>query len=134
VPALGPKVAIIFHLIAYTLLKFVLDIELNFIHIYGVLFVIEISIMLLIGYWWPTPKDWVYESQAKVSLVPWRYAKPVSVTMLALIVIVYLIFSPIGLVGGLSGSFWPLVLLVVGFNSLICWHLIRRHRIQTGMD
>ncbi|MEZ8132503.1 MAG: solute:sodium symporter family transporter, partial [Porticoccaceae bacterium] len=47
VPALGPKIVIGFHLITYGLLKFVLDdiVTLHFIHLYAVLFFIEVGIM-----------------------------------------------------------------------------------------
>jgi SSS family solute:Na+ symporter len=72
VPALGAKVAVGFHIVAHTLLKFVLDIDLNFIHIYAVLFFAEVGVMLLSGYFKPTKTDWSYSSQAKVSLTPWR--------------------------------------------------------------
>ena len=128
VPALAAKVAIIFHIVAYTLLKFVLDIELNFIHIYAVLFVLEVAIMLSIGYCKPTPGVWVYKSDSKVSLVPWRYAKAASSTMLSAIVLLYLLFSHIGLVGGLSSVFWWLVLVVIIINTLICTYTIRAYR------
>jgi SSS family solute:Na+ symporter len=126
VPAFAAKVAIIFHIIAYAMLKFVLDIELNFIHIYAVLFVIEVSIMLVLGRLYPTKSDWQYESAAKVDLQPWRYAKAASYTMLSLIVMVYLLFSPIGLVGGLSAYFWPLIISTVIINLGLCWHSLRR--------
>ena len=81
VPALAAKVAIIFHVLAYALLKFILDVELNFIHIYAVLFIIEVSIMLLIGYYRPLDKAWSFRTEAKVDLSDWRYAIPASPTM-----------------------------------------------------
>jgi len=49
VPAIGAKVAVIFHVIAYGLVKFLLDIDIHFIHLYAVLFFIEVSIMLFFG-------------------------------------------------------------------------------------
>ncbi len=126
VPSIAPKIAIIFHVIAYALLKFVWDIELNFIHIYAVLFVIEISIMLGIGYFWPSDKPWKFTPKAKVSLKPWRYAWAVSASLFTGIVLIYLIFSPVGLVGGFSEAFWPLVALVIFLNSIFCvWSLKR---------
>ena len=47
VPALAAKVAIIFHVIAYGLLKFVWEVDINFIHIYAILFAIELAICWL---------------------------------------------------------------------------------------
>ena len=68
VPAKGAKVAIVFHLIAYTLLKFVIDIELNFIHIYAVLFVCEVGIMLFFGAIEPRKSGSYFKVQPKVDL------------------------------------------------------------------
>ena len=82
--------------------------------------------MLAIGKWKPTKEDWSYNSVAKISLDPWRYAQPVSATMLAGIILLYLLFSPIGLVGGLSVYFWWLVLLVIGMNAVVCKYLLHR--------
>ncbi|MFT4629053.1 MAG: SSS family solute:Na+ symporter [Dinoroseobacter sp.] len=127
VPALGAKVAIGFHIVAYTLLKFILDVELNFIHIYAVLFFAEVGIMLLFGYFMPTKTDWSYSSESKVSLTPWRYALPVSATMLSAIVMLYLLFSPLGLVGGITAMFWWMILLVIVVNTAVCVYTLRRY-------
>jgi SSS family solute:Na+ symporter len=37
------------------------------------------------------------------------------------VVALYLLFSPIGLVGGLSDLFWPLILTLVALNVLLWW-------------
>jgi len=129
VPALAAKVAIIFHVIAYTLLKFILSIELNFIHIYAVLFIIEVSIMLIIGHYRPLDKAWTFRSEAKVDLSQWRYALPASSTMIMAIILIYLLFSPIGLVGGISGTFWIATTLLIIANLIVCkWTLARYDR------
>jgi len=126
VPAVGAKVAIVFHVIAYALLKFVLDIELNFIHIYAVLFVIEILIMLGFGYFMPRSKDGYFIPKAKVDLTPWRYSWAASATLFSSIVLMYLLFSPLGLVGGISAFFWPAVAAVIVLNFTFCYWSIRR--------
>ncbi|MEO0367081.1 MAG: solute:sodium symporter family transporter, partial [Pseudomonadota bacterium] len=67
VPALGAKIVIIFHVLAYGLLKFVLDdvVTLHFLHLYAVLFVIEVAIMLLCGVLRPRSEAWTYQPAAK---------------------------------------------------------------------
>ena len=127
VPALGAKIAIIFHVFAYALLKFVLDIELNFIHIYAVLFFIEVGIMLLVGHFRPTASDWTYDNKAQVSLVPWRYAYPASFVLLAGIALSYVLFSPVGLVNGLSDVFWYYVAAIVVVTAVACRLALRRY-------
>lgn len=133
VPALGAKIAIIFHVFAYALLKFVLDVELNFIHIYAVLFFIEVGIMLLVGHFRPTTTDWTYDNEAKVSLVPWRYAYPASFVLLAGIALSYVLFSPVGLVDGLSDSFWYYVGAIILTTVVACRLALKRYDSQRNV-
>ena len=121
VPGVAAKVAITFHVIAYAILKFVIDVDINFIHIYAILFFIELGIMLGIGYLMPMDKPWKFVNQSKVDMTPWRYGFPVAITMVSCTVIIYLLFSPIGLVNGLSSVFWPAIAAVLVVNALLCW-------------
>ena len=121
VPAVGAKVAIVFHVIAYGLLRFVFDdvVTLHFLHVYAILFVIEVAIMLLFGRLQPRSENWSYQPVQGVDLTPWRYAIPCAFTLMSCVVALYLLFSPIGLVGGLSAAFWPLMLSLLAVNIVV---------------
>ncbi|MEM1262906.1 MAG: solute:sodium symporter family transporter [Pseudomonadota bacterium] len=127
VPAIGAKIVIVFHVIAYGLVKFGIDgiavlqplADLHFLHLYAVLFVIEVAIMLAFGVLRPTGEDWHYSASSAVDMTPWTLAVPVSVTLMSLVVLLYLVFSPVGLVNGLSNLFWPLVAVLVVINALV---------------
>lgn len=121
VPALGAKIAIVFHIVAYGLFQFVLVdyTSLHFLHLYAILFVLEVSIMLLVGQIKPRAEPWRYTLQNKVDLAPWRLAAPCAVTLFSLVVFLYILFSNIGLVNGLSQWFWPLVLGLIIINAAI---------------
>ena len=123
VPALGPKIVIFFHIIAYSLLQFILNdyVNIHFIHLYAILFFLEVGIMLLIGYLIPRETLWIFRKKDLVDLTPWKYAFPCAVSLLSCVVGVYLLFSPIGLVDGISNYFAPLVALLIGLNS-ITWY------------
>ncbi len=125
VPALGAKIAVVFHIIAYALLQFVFTTNINFIHIYAILFTIEVIIMLTVGYLKPVDKDWSNQTNDKVSLEPWRFAWAASATLFSAIVIVYLIFSPIGVVSGFTNLFWILLVSVIIINATFCVWSIR---------
>jgi SSS family solute:Na+ symporter len=126
VPPIAAKVVIILHIIVYALLKFVLDVEINFIHIYGILFVSEVALMLLIGRLAPSREAWHYRDQHKVEMQPWAYAIPASIILCAGIVLIYVTFSPLGLVDGGSEWYLPLVLLVVAITWFLCRFSLRR--------
>ena len=127
VPAIGAKVAVIFHVIAYALVKFVFDFDIHFIHLYAVLFAIEVAIMLMFGVIQPKRDGRHFTHQPKVDLTPWRYGWAASSSMFAGIIGLYLLFSPIGLVGGISATFWLCLGLVLLFNLAICVWSIKRY-------
>ncbi|MCH2189293.1 MAG: solute:sodium symporter family transporter [Gammaproteobacteria bacterium] len=126
VPAIGAKVAIIFHVIAYGLIKFVFDVNLHFIHLYAVLFLIEVAIMLYFGFVQPRKKGDYFKEDAKVDLTPWKYSWAASSTLFSCIVIVYLVFSPIGLVNGIGTTFWMLSTIVLAVNALFSIWSVRK--------
>lgn len=129
VPALGAKIVIVFHVVVYGLAKFVFDdiVTMHFLHLYAVLFIIEVGIMLLAGYLRPMAVAWSYEKRDLVDLTPWRYAVPAALTLLSAVVFLYLLFSPVGLVNGLSKLFWPLVAALAGANIVFWWRYLRLH-------
>jgi SSS family solute:Na+ symporter len=132
VPALAAKVVIVFHVITYALLKFIIEIDINFIHIYAILFVIEVGIMLSIGAMYPRKSKVIYTKSNVVNLVPWKYAVPVAITLASLIVMLYILFSPIGLVDGLSSMFWPSILSVLIINIILCIFVLNRWHRKYG--
>lgn len=129
VPALGAKIVIIFHVIAYGLIRFVFDevITLHFIHLYAVLFVIEVAIMLACGWLRPREEAWRFTREEKVDLTPWRHAKPAAITLFSCVVATYLLFSPVGLasISGPGLLFGILISALVLFNAAV-WIVSRR--------
>jgi len=129
VPALGAKLVIIFHVIAYGLLRFVFDdvVTLHFIHLYAVLFWIEVGIMLACGWIRPREEAWQFTRNEKVDMTPWRFAKPLAITLFSCVVATYLLFSPLGVAsaGGFSPWFAPL-LGALAIGNAIVWVLASR--------
>ncbi|MEO1047641.1 MAG: solute:sodium symporter family transporter [Pseudomonadota bacterium] len=127
VPALGAKIVIVFHVVAYGLLRFALEdvVTLHFIHQYAVLFVIEVGIMLACGALAPREEEWQFTRNEQVDMAEWRFAKPLAATLLSCVVATYLLFSPIGVVGGWSAWFAPLMGALVIANGAV-WGLAVR--------
>lgn len=120
VPALAVKVAIGFHLIAYALLQFVFKdvVNIHFLHLYAILFVSEVAILLLIGHLRPMQVRSTTRS-APVDMTPWVFAKACSFSLFSCVVLLYMIFSPLGLAGGSGGLFTTLTALLVVINILV---------------
>ena len=119
VPALAAKVAVTFHVIAYGLLQFVFEVDINFIHIYAILFVIEVAIMLIIGKISPRADAWYYTAREVVDMTPWRFAIPTAILLAACIVMTYLLFSPIGLAGDMGIPFWIATFVTIAVTAAL---------------
>lgn len=121
VPAIAPKIVIISHVIVYYLLIwglpmfFKYEMAINFIYIQGLLFVIEVLIMLIIGMTNPLDIPFKFSPNPKVDMTPWKYTIPVTVLLLGSIVFTFILFSPIGLAAQnhiVSSWFWPSIVLL----------------------
>ena len=130
VPAIGAKVAIVFHVLAYGLLQFALGdlVTLHFLHLYAILFLVEVLIMFAFGHFRPAARSWHHEPRNKVDLQPWRFARPCAVTLMSCVAGLYLLFSPIGLVGGIGPLFGPLLGLLAAVNMVAWWWSLRGNR------
>jgi solute:Na+ symporter, SSS family len=129
VPASAAKLVIVFHIIAYGIFQFVFKevVPIHFLHLYAILFIIEVMMMLCIGLWRPRLGSATSPVKAMVDLTPWAYGKPCAVTLLSCVIALYVIFSPIGLVGGGSAYFETILLTLAAFNAALWlwWHLRR---------
>ena len=129
VPAIGAKLVIIFHVITYGLLRFVFDdaISLHFLHQYAILFVLEVGIMLAVGYFWPRVDAWQFKANAKVDMTPWRFARPLATTLFSCVVALYLLFSPIGLAsGGALGELFYVLMTALILANILYWRWARQ--------
>lgn len=146
VPAIAAKVVIIFHVIAYYMLVWGTDhlfnvtIPIHFIHIYGILFGAEVAIMLAIGKLKPRENAYQFKASPKVNMVPWKYVLPNSILLLALVAVIYVVFSPFGLAykhALVSPYFWSMIaaILLTGagfiFISIKVWNKKYTHYIKT---
>ncbi len=135
VPALGAKIVIVFHVTAYALYRFVFseEITLHFIHVYAVLFVIEIGIMLVTGYLKPREQAYVPPVQQKVDMAPWRFARPMAFTLFSCVVGLYLLFSPLGLASGTGASaILPVLFGLLALVNVVAWVVSARETRATG--
>ncbi|MED4071753.1 solute:sodium symporter family transporter [Priestia endophytica] len=116
VPAVAAKVVIVFHVVTYYMLiwgmnqLFGIPININYIHVYGILFFTEIGIMLAISRISPRREAWKFTPKPKVDMKPWKYSLFTSVVLIGFVFAFYLVFSPIGLAykqGYVSPYFWP---------------------------
>ncbi|KGM96681.1 transporter [Clostridium novyi A str. 4552] len=96
VPAIAPKVALLSHIVLYTISKFVAS-DIHFLYVLGVLFPVNVLVMLAIAKIKPREEDFVQEYTEQVDITPWKHAKTVSAISVCLMLIIYTIFSKFGI-------------------------------------
>ena len=126
VPPIAAKLAIAFHVVAYALLQFVFEVNIHFIHLYAILFAIELGMMLLIGRLRPLDQPWHHQNRHKIDLTPWRYALPTAILLFSLVVFLYGVFSPLGLVHGLGPEFLWFCAALAAVTVWLCRLSLRR--------
>ena len=128
VPARAVKVAIGFHIVAYGLFQFVFKsaIDIHFLHLYAILFAIEIALMLTIGLLQPREAKGTSDDQAKIDMTPWPHAIACSVTLFSCVIALYALFSPMGLAGNSGGAALSWLLLALVSANVGTWLLSLR--------
>ncbi len=95
----GVIAAVTFHLPVYAAVTFVWETGLHFVHIYAILFLVEIVIIR--GFSGTSrearPVPLRHQQSAPVDMTPWRWTLPICVLLILAVVAVYWLFSPWGL-------------------------------------
>ena len=99
IPAIAAKVAIFVFMFLYGMMQFVYKVNISFLHVLGMLFVLCVIIMVIIGYIAPMKTPYVQSIKNEISLTHWRYAKPMSALKVTTTIYVYTLLSHSGLVG-----------------------------------
>jgi solute:Na+ symporter, SSS family len=90
VSATGAKVALFFGLAFYVLTTFILKINIHFIHIWGIEFVLNMIIMFVVSHFYPRK---TFEDQAdalKVDMHRWKYAYHLSAFLVVVTILIYI--------------------------------------------
>ena len=90
VSAAGAKAGLVFGLSFYVFLNFVVMVDLHFVHIWGIEFVLNIIVMHLVSIYTPNKNPFRISDVGAVNMVPWKYAKAMSVILVLVTVIIYI--------------------------------------------
>lgn len=93
VSATGAKVGLAFGLLFYVMMYYVLEVNLHFVHIWGIEFVLNMVIMHLASIFWPPKGRFEMADAGVLDLQPWKYVKPFSLFLAVVTVILYLVLG-----------------------------------------
>ena len=100
VPAIAAKVAIFSSVILYSVSQFILEPYVfgsenypHFLHVLAILFIFNVLIMLTIGFLRPRSVAYEQNYTEQVDITPWRYLKPIGITISILVIAIYIYFA-----------------------------------------
>ncbi|CAM3311998.1 solute:sodium symporter family transporter [Zobellia roscoffensis] len=93
VSATGAKAGLMFGLLFYVIMYYLIEVNLHFIHIWGIEFVLNILIMHLVSAFAKKEERFIMKDAGVLNLKPWRYAKPFSLFLVVFTIILYLVLG-----------------------------------------
>jgi SSS family solute:Na+ symporter len=96
-PPVAAKAGLIFFVVTYLITQFVMPVHLHYLHVLAILFVVTVAGMLLIGRLYPTPQPFQLQTTATLNLQPWKNRHWYFGVLLVLMVLMFMVFSPMGL-------------------------------------
>lgn len=93
ISAVGAKSALIFGLVFYIVCTFILKVEVHFIHIWGIEFVLNVIIMYAVSYYYPRKNFGIRTAPIKMEMVHWKYAKLLSAILVVITIAIYIMLG-----------------------------------------
>ncbi len=93
VSAAGAKSALVFGLLFYILTTFVLKLDIHFIHLWGIEFVLNMLLMLLVSHFYPAKASDLSAEIPKVNMQGWRYTRHLSAVLVVTTVLIYIMLG-----------------------------------------
>ncbi|MCQ5128199.1 solute:sodium symporter family transporter [Butyricicoccus faecihominis] len=96
-PKYAAKFIFVFHIVMYTLFLITLGEEVHYLYAIAVLWPFEILLMYLMHRRNKAGEVYVQHDVGAVDLTPWKYRYVVSAVVIVLVIVVYAVFSPLGI-------------------------------------
>jgi SSS family solute:Na+ symporter len=93
VSAMAAKSALIFGLLYYILTTFILQVEIHFIHNWGIEFVLNVIIMYAVSYFYPRKNYGIRSAPVMMEMVQWKYARHLSAVLVVVTILIYILLG-----------------------------------------
>ncbi len=93
ISATGAKAALVFGLVFYIVTTFIIKVDIHFIHVWGIEFVLNMVLMWVVSHFYPG-KIFDYKAKAtKIDMHGWRYTRPMSIILVTVTILIYILLS-----------------------------------------
>lgn len=89
--ATGAKAGLLFGLIFYLLTTFIIEVDIHFVHIWGIEFVLNFILMFIVSGYFKTEN--FVEEKTVSNTTSWKYVKPIGLFLVTVTVLIYILLS-----------------------------------------
>jgi len=93
ISAMGAKSALLFGMAFYILTTFIFKVDIHFVHIWGIEFVLNMIIMFVVTHYYPRKNFGLEEATAKVEMERWKYTYVVSAILVLITISIYILLG-----------------------------------------
>ncbi|MDH3711445.1 MAG: solute:sodium symporter family transporter [Cyclobacteriaceae bacterium] len=89
VSAAGAKAALVIGLVFYITTTFIFPVNIHFVHIWGIEFVLNVLVMIVVSKYYPVKSTFKPHEMGVLKLDQWKYTKPMSIILIVIIIAIY---------------------------------------------
>ncbi len=93
VSAMGAKAALFVGLLFYILTTFVFKVNIHFVHIWGIEFLLNLVVMFGVSYFYPANSEFKQANLNIVELKEWKYTKPMAIVLCVVTILIYILLG-----------------------------------------
>ena len=90
ISATGAKAALFVGLAFYILTTFIFKVNIHFVHLWGIEFLLNMAVMWGVSTYYPNPRPFQFSENNILDIHPWKYAKPFSIVLTIAIIALYI--------------------------------------------
>jgi len=96
VSAIAAKTALVFGLVFYVTFTFIMEVDIHFVHLWGIEFLLNMLIMYIISMQYPSIEyNEAYKGRSSITMQEWRYAGVVSAILVIVTISIYILLGSI---------------------------------------
>jgi len=93
ISATGAKAALFVGLFFYILTTFVFKVDIHFVHLWGIEFLLNLVVMFGVSYFYPSDGTYQEEDLHILDMKAWRYTKPMAIALCAVTIMIYVLLG-----------------------------------------
>ncbi|MBN1465282.1 solute:sodium symporter family transporter [candidate division KSB1 bacterium] len=96
ISAMGAKVSIFVGLAFYVTMTFILKVNIHFVHVWGIEFILNLIVMFIFSYLYPVQRTFNITDVKVVDIQQWKYAKVTGFILLSITILIYILLGQAG--------------------------------------